>query len=90
MITLFYLCIIIRASVSELPLVDSTDALLASFPGSPSFRAIISRMTFDPSGWSKVIRGRSFAFGRVKGHTWNYYCAEAGNEASYALSQESA
>ena len=34
---------------------------LASFPGSPSFRAIIPRMTFDPpegkAGRSKVIRG---------------------------------
>ena len=36
--------------------------LVASFPGSPSFRAIIPRMTFDPpsafpSGGSKVIHG---------------------------------
>ena len=34
--------------------------LLASFPGSPSFRAIIPRMTFDPPEGkrvSKVIRG---------------------------------
>ena len=35
---------------------------VASFPGSPSFRAIIPRMTFDPlelfpSCGSKVIRG---------------------------------
>ena len=39
-----------------------TYSFVASFPGPPSFRAIIPRMTFDPpegkaEGGSKVIRG---------------------------------
>ena len=48
---------------------------LASFPGSPSFRAIIPRMTFAfPSGGSKVIRG---IIARKEG--------EPGNEASLVV-----
>ena len=46
--------------------------ILNSSPGSPSFRAIISPMTFDPPE-----RKAEGSFGQVKGHTRNYY-AEGG------------
>ena len=48
--------------------------MLASFPGSPSFRAIIPCMTFDPPQRSKVIHG---IIARKEG--------EPGNEATLML-----
>ena len=54
--------------------------LIASFPGSPSFHAIIPCMTFDPP------KGKALFLRWVKGHTWNY-CVEGGRawERGYNL-----
>ena len=50
----------VNVTIGQL-LVTNFNSYLASFPGSPSFHAIIPCMTFDPpaflSGGSKVIHG---------------------------------